>query len=66
MGCTESKQETEANGSAKPILEPECPTPPPPLDPRIPLTPKQKFLLQKSWKGIKRNMEATGVEVFIK
>ena len=63
MGCTESKLEVEANGNAQPVFELECP---PPLDPRLPLTPRQLFLLQKSWKGIKRNMEATGVEIFIK
>ena len=66
MGCTESKVEKESTGDVKPILESECPDPQSQLNPRIPLTPKQKFLLQKSWKGIKSNMEATEVEVFIK
>ena len=63
MGCTESKAEPETNGKAQPAFEPESP---PPLDPRLPLNRRQLFLLQKSWKGISRNMEAAGVEVFMK
>ena len=42
------------------------PSAPPPTDPRLPLNARQVFKLQKSWKGIKRNMEATGVELFIR
>ncbi|XP_042213675.1 cytoglobin-1-like [Homarus americanus] len=41
------------------------PPPPPPLDPRIPLTAKQKFNMNKSWKGISRALEPTGVYMFL-
>ncbi|OTF69247.1 neuroglobin-like protein [Euroglyphus maynei] len=36
------------------------------IDPRLPLTVKQKFNLSKSWKGISREMEMTGVLMFVK
>jgi len=39
---------------------------PPPTDPRLPLTAKQKYTLVASWKGISREMEATGIAMFIK
>ena len=42
------------------------PPPPPPTDPRLPLTARQKFSILKSWKGISRAMEPTGVYMFIK
>ncbi|KAJ8308127.1 hypothetical protein KUTeg_013004 [Tegillarca granosa] len=42
------------------------PAPPAPTDPRLPLDARQVFKLKKSWKGIKRCMEATGVEMFIR
>ena len=43
---------------------PEPPTPAP-LDPRIPLTARQKFSMVKSWKGISRALEPTGVYMFL-
>lgn len=69
MGCQNSKEagskpanntnhEAKQNGGAGPGS-------PPAVDPRLPLNPRQLFLLKKSWKGVKRNMEATGVEMFI-
>ncbi|XP_014785608.1 neuroglobin [Octopus bimaculoides] len=42
------------------------PAPPPPTDPRLPLSPLQVFKLKKSWKGIKRSIELTGVEMFVR
>lgn len=39
---------------------------PPATDPRLPLTAKQKYTMVASWKGINREMEATGVNMFIK
>lgn len=44
---------------------PEPPIPPPP-DPRLPLTARQKFSIIKSWKGIARAIEPTGVYMFVK
>ncbi|XP_012939411.2 cytoglobin-1, partial [Aplysia californica] len=35
-------------------------------DPRLPLTPMQVFKLKKNWKGIKRRLEDTGVEMLIR
>ncbi|XP_037081167.1 neuroglobin-like [Pollicipes pollicipes] len=46
------------------ILAP--PPPPLPKDPRMPLTIRQKFNIVKSWKGISRAMEPTGVYMFVK
>jgi len=42
------------------------PPAPVPLDPRLPLTAKQKYSILASWKGISRAMEPTGVYMFIK
>ncbi|RUS79879.1 hypothetical protein EGW08_012357 [Elysia chlorotica] len=41
------------------------PSPPAP-DPRLPLTPMQVFKLKKNWKGVKRRLEDTGVEMLIR
>ena len=35
-------------------------------DSRLPLNVRQKFNLSKSWKGISREMEMTGVLMFVK
>jgi len=45
---------------------PPPPPPPPAADPRLPLTIRQKFSIVKSWKGISRAMESTGVYMFVK
>ena len=45
----------------EPLPEPEAP---PETDPRLPLNARQVFKLKKSWKGIKRNMHDTAVELF--
>ncbi|CAK9294128.1 unnamed protein product [Gordionus sp. m RMFG-2023] len=36
------------------------------LDPRLPLNRREIFLLNKSWKGISRNMDIAGVKMFTK
>ena len=36
------------------------------VDPRLPLTVRQKFKLQKSWKGVRREMKSTGLELFLR
>lgn len=42
------------------------PAAPAAVDPRLPLTAKQKYSMLASWKGISRAMEPTGVLMFIK
>ena len=37
----------------------------PAVDPRLPLTAREVYRLTSSWKAIKRNMEGTGVEMFV-
>lgn len=54
----------------KPTEPPEAPledppTPPAP-DPRMPLTARQLFNISKSWKGIARAMEPTGITMFVR
>lgn len=36
------------------------------MDSRIPLTVRQAFKLAQSWKAIKRNISAAGVEMFVR
>lgn len=60
MGCQQTKVSDAANSKN---TEQQQPTP---VDPRLPLTARQAFKLKSSWKGIKRNMEATGVEMFVR
>ncbi|XP_045452080.1 neuroglobin-like [Melitaea cinxia] len=40
--------------------------PPPPSDPRSPLTAKQQYSIMASWKGIFRQIETTGIILFVK
>ncbi|KAL8585165.1 hypothetical protein ACOMHN_013180 [Nucella lapillus] len=35
-------------------------------DPRIPLSGRQIFLIKRSWKGISRNMNETGINMFLR
>lgn len=49
--------------SLSPLDDP--PVPPPP-DPRLPLNARQLFNITKSWKGISRAMETTGITMFVK
>lgn len=76
MGCPYSRRTRDANDStirtragpsaaaASAAALPE-PPPPKPTDPRLPLTAKQLFSIGKSWKGIARAMEPTGVAMFV-
>ncbi|XP_053202840.1 neuroglobin-like [Panonychus citri] len=63
-GCNSSVRANNKSGnvSNNPLEVPE----PPPPDPRLPLNARQKFQITKSWKGIQRAMEPTGVSMFIK
>ena len=62
MGCLQTKTKVE------PLPETVIPLPtpqaPPETDPRLPLNARQVFRLKKNWKGIKRKLEGTGVEMF--
>ncbi|XP_055931264.1 neuroglobin-like [Argiope bruennichi] len=53
-----------AEGAAPPPLS-DPPTPPE-TDPRLPLNARQLFCITKSWKGIARAMEPTGITMFVK
>lgn len=76
MGCafTKSGDEngSEGNSSKKGARgaqkggDLESPPEPPAADPRLPLNVRQKFSITKSWKGIARAMEPTGVNMFVK
>ncbi|XP_060071855.1 globin-5-like [Ylistrum balloti] len=70
MGCKQSAPETNTRSltEAEEAMADKLPepAPPAPTDPRLPLDPRQVFKLKKSWKGIKRCMESTGVEMFIR
>ncbi|KAL7645561.1 UNVERIFIED_CONTAM: hypothetical protein RMT77_003947 [Armadillidium vulgare] len=69
MGCKMTKlirkggHDITEKGYDAPVPEPP---PPQPLDPRLPLSARQKFSVCKSWKGINRAMQPTGVNMFLK
>ncbi|KAK8387148.1 hypothetical protein O3P69_018068 [Scylla paramamosain] len=65
MGCKLAR--ALAREQPGPVADNDLPDPPPPapLDPRIPLTARQKFSMVKSWKGISRALEPTGVYMFL-
>ncbi|XP_066952674.1 neuroglobin-like isoform X1 [Macrobrachium rosenbergii] len=65
MGCKLSRalsRDQDLGKKEKDLNEP--PAPPPP-DPRLPLNARQKFNIAKSWKGISRALEPTGVYMFL-
>ena len=75
MGCASSNQEdakdakTKTNGTAKggatgeaAEIEPVAPK----QNPYMSLTHKDTFHLKMSWKGIKRSLEETGINMFMK
>lgn len=74
MGCKPStqqppsKQRIEADEITCDAMADKLPepAPPAPTDPRCPLDARQVFKLKKSWKGIKRCMESTGIELFVR
>nr|AJO70031.1 neuroglobin isoform 1 [Cherax cainii]AJO70032.1 neuroglobin isoform 2 [Cherax cainii] len=61
MGC----HLTKGSKKKEEVVLPEPPEPASP-DPRLPLTARQKFNIIKSWKGISRAIEPTGVYMFVK
>ena len=69
MGCRNSKSEKEE--TAPPdiqldTIQDKQRNGVPKVDPRLPLDARQVFKLKQSWKGIKRNIEETGMEMFIR
>lgn len=62
MGCLHTK--TKVEPLPETITRLPTPEAPPETDPRLPLNARQVFKLKKNWKGIKRKLEVTGVEVF--
>lgn len=71
MGCNETKAmniERATESKSKKSKKDSAPTSADddaPIDPRLPLTARQVFKLQKTWKAIKRNMQMAGVEMFL-
>ncbi|XP_015916913.1 neuroglobin [Parasteatoda tepidariorum] len=65
LAVLQKKGEPEAGAAEIPAPLEDPPTPPAP-DPRLPLTAKQLFNISKSWKGIARAMEPTGVIMFVR
>lgn len=66
MGCRQSEPMGNAineNGTKEELNEVKDI---PKVDERIPLDARQVFKLKKSWKGIKRALGQTGVEMFIR
>ena len=67
MGCVPTKVEDEKlaiNGNTiTALIEPDAPRP---TDTRLPLDARQVFRIKKSWKGIHRKMQETGVEIFVR
>ncbi|XP_030855013.1 myoglobin-like [Strongylocentrotus purpuratus] len=64
MGCSSSTADVKRGGYSNGKL-PE-PSAPPPPDPRLPLTARQKFSLEKSWKAVQRNMEEVGMNTLLR
>ena len=64
MGCLNATVKVEPLPDNLTILE--TPKTPPETDHRLPLNARQVFRLKKNWKGIKRQLEVTGVEMFVR
>ena len=62
MGCLQTK--TKVEPLPETIIPLPTPQAPSETDPRLPLNARQVFRLKKNWKGIKRKLEVTGVEMF--
>lgn len=65
MGCELGKLASSGASSGN-TRKPDENPPPVTVDPRLPLTAKQKYNMLASWKGISRAMESTGVCMFLK
>lgn len=65
MGCGPSNEggKLGSNGMNGSLSDPP---PLPPTDPRLPLTARQKFSLEKSWKAVQRNAETVGSETLLR
>lgn len=69
MGCRQAKSgkdEKSSNEAKLDVLGDNQGNGVPKVDPRLPLDARQVFKLKQSWKGIKRNIEETGVEMFVR
>ena len=72
MGCAFTKAINDnacgANNktTGAPQTNPTAQSDQPQTDPRLPLNVRQKFNISKSWKGIARAMEQTGITMFVK
>ena len=69
MGCRQTKSgkdEKSSNEVKLDVLGGNQGNGLPKVDPRLPLDARQVFKLKQSWKGIKRNIEETGVEMFVR
>ena len=64
MGCRLTKAEKEEEPKDFDKLEEK--TSVPQVDSRLPIDAREAFKLKQSWKGIKRRIEETGVEMFIR
>lgn len=64
MGCELGKLASRDNRNSARKLDDAVPQQQ--VDPRLPLTAKQKYNMMASWKGISRAMESTGVCMFLK
>ncbi len=65
MGClnTTVKVEPLPEELTEPLPSPAAP---PDTDPRLPINTRQVFKLKKNWKGIKRKLDHTGLEMFVR
>jgi hypothetical protein len=69
MGCRQTKSgkdEKSSNEVKLDVLGDNQGNGLPKVDSRLPLDTRQVFKLKQSWKGIKRNIEETGVEMFVR
>jgi hypothetical protein len=70
MGCELTKLVNRPRSSDevkdKVVTVIENPAAVPAVDPRLPLTARQKYSMLASWKGISRALEPTGVYMFVK
>ena len=64
MGCHQSHFTESDEGENFDDLNETCKLPV--MDYKIPLTVRQSFKLRQSWKGVKRKIEETGIEMFIR
>ncbi|GFT85876.1 neuroglobin [Trichonephila clavipes] len=66
LGKALSTLQKKGDGDAGAVAPLEDPPTPPETDPRLPLTARQLFSITKSWKGIARAMEPTGITMFVR